>query len=61
MGSLIQDKNVQVAFLKQRLNMFIELLDAINPEETDLNDVDRLITILDELESKVKEFNNREN
>ncbi|WP_066307663.1 SE1561 family protein [Bacillus sp. FJAT-29814] len=60
MGSQIHDKNVQVNFLKQRLNMFIDVLDAIDPEETDLEDIDRLISILDEMESKCREFNNRD-
>lgn len=60
MGSLINDKNKQVIFLKQRLNMFLEMLDAIEPEDADLDDVDRLISIIDELESKCREFNNRE-
>lgn len=60
MGSQIQDKNVQVNFLKQRLNMFVDVLDAIDPEDTDLEDIDRLISILDEMESKCREFNNRD-
>ncbi|CAH2715604.1 hypothetical protein BACCIP111895_02788 [Neobacillus rhizosphaerae] len=60
MGSPIQDKNSQVNFLKQRLNMFIDVLDAIDPEETELEDIDRLISMLDDMESKCREFNNRE-
>ncbi|MFZ7945787.1 MULTISPECIES: SE1561 family protein [Bacillaceae] len=60
MGSSIQDKNSQVDFLKQRLNMFIDVLDAIDPEDADLEDIDRLISMLDDMESKCREFNNRE-
>ncbi|MEH7075607.1 MAG: SE1561 family protein [Bacillus sp. (in: firmicutes)] len=60
MGSPIEDKNTQVNFLKQRLNMFIDVLDAIDPEDTDLEDIDRLISMLDDMESKCREFNNRE-
>lgn len=60
MGTKIDDKNKQVDFLKKRLNMFLELLDAIEPEETELEDVDRLISIIDELESKCREFNHRD-
>lgn len=60
MGSPTHDKNSQVDFLKQRLNMFIDVLDAIDPEDADLEDIDRLISILDEMESKCSEFNNRE-
>lgn len=51
---------MQVNFLKQRLNMFLETLDAIDPEETDLEDIDRLIEMVDELESTVQEFKHRE-
>lgn len=60
MGNPVNDKNTQITFLKQRLNMFLDVLDAIDPEDTDLDDVDRLIAIIDELESKCKEFQNRE-
>ncbi|WP_066298349.1 SE1561 family protein [Bacillus sp. FJAT-29937] len=60
MGSPIQDKNNQVVFLKQRLNMFIDVLDAIEPEEADIEDIDRLIEIIDDIESKCREFNNRD-
>jgi hypothetical protein len=60
LGSQINDKNSQVTFLKQRLNMFLDVLDAIDPEEADLDDIDRLLAIIDELESKCREFQNRE-
>lgn len=40
--------------------MFMDLLDAIEPESTDLEDIDRLISIIDDLESKCREFKNRE-
>ncbi len=40
--------------------MFLDVLDAIDPEDTELEDIDRLISFIDELESKCREFNNRE-
>lgn len=40
--------------------MFLGVLEAIEPEEVDLEDIDRLIEIIDELESKCKEFNHRD-
>lgn len=55
MGSPVQDKNLQVTFLKQRLNMFLDVLDAIDPEDTDLEDIDRLLSMLDDMESKCRE------
>lgn len=60
MGNPINDKGTQVSFLKQRLNMFLDVLDSIDPEDTDLDDVDRLISMIDDLESKCREFNHRE-
>lgn len=60
MGSPIQEKGSQVQFLKTRLNMFSEVLDSIDPEEVDLEDIDRLINMIDDLENKCKEFNHRE-
>lgn len=40
--------------------MFMDVLDAIEPENTDLEDIDRLISMIDEIESKCREFNNRD-
>jgi hypothetical protein len=60
LGNPIQNKNSQVDFLKHRLNMFIDVLDAIDPEDADLEDIDRLISMLDDMESKCREFNNRD-
>jgi ribosome biogenesis GTPase A len=60
LGTPILDKNGQVSFLKERLNMFLEVLDAIDPEDTDLDDIDRLIEMIDEIELKCHEFTDRE-
>lgn len=59
MGKPIFEKEDQVNFLKHRLTMFLEVLDNLNPEEADLEDVDRLIEILDELEVKCEQFRTR--
>jgi hypothetical protein len=60
LGNPINDKGTQVVFLKQRLDMFSELLDAIDPEEADLEDIDRMIQIVEEMDAKCREFKNRE-
>jgi len=60
LGSSITDKNEQVTFLKTRLNMFMDVLDAIDPEEAELEDIDRLIQMIDEIESKCNEFKHRD-
>ena len=59
MGSPIINKDEQMNFLKQRLTMFLEVLDNIDPEAADLEDVDRLIEMLDELETKCEQFKSR--
>lgn len=59
MGKPIFDKDDQVNFLKHRLTMFLEVLDNLDPEEADLEDVDRLLEILDELEVKCEQFKTR--
>jgi len=59
MGKPIFDKDDQVNFLKHRLTMFLEVLENIDPEQADLEDVDRLIEILDELEVKCEQFKTR--
>ncbi len=60
MESSIKDKNGQVSFLKERLNMFLDVLDAIDPEDTDIEDIDRLIEMIDDLEDKCREIKQRE-
>lgn len=59
MGSPIYNKDDQMKFLKQRLTLFLEVLDNLDPEDADLEDVDRLIEILDELEVKCEQFKTR--
>ncbi|MFT9597370.1 SE1561 family protein [Mesobacillus sp.] len=40
--------------------MFAELLEAIDPEVTDLEDIDRMIQIVEEMDAKCREFKNRD-
>ncbi|GLY11533.1 SE1561 family protein [Bacillus badius] len=55
----IIDKESQISYLKQRLNMFMEVLDAIEPEETKLEDIDRLLEMIDDIEEKCEQFKSR--
>ena len=43
MGKQISNSEQQVSYLKDRLQMFLEVLDSIEPETTNLEDIDRLI------------------
>ena len=58
MGKSITDKEQQVTYLKERLTIFLEVLDAIEPETTELEDIDRLISMMDDLEDKMEQFKN---
>lgn len=55
----ITDKDQQVKYLKNRLQIFVEVLDTIDPETTELEDIDRLISMMDDLEEKMDQFKNR--
>ncbi|WP_102693955.1 SE1561 family protein [Rummeliibacillus pycnus] len=59
MSKSITDKEQQVNYLKERLQIFVEVLDAIDPETADLQDIDRLIAMMDDLEEKMDQFKNR--
>ncbi|MDE0583994.1 MAG: SE1561 family protein [Bacillota bacterium] len=59
MGKSITDKEQQVTYMKQRLSMFLDVLDAIEPESAELEDIDRLIAMVDDLDNKMQQFKNR--
>lgn len=60
MSKPITDKQRQVTYLKERLEIFLEVLDALDPETAELEDIDRLIQMMDDLEDKMEQFNARE-
>ncbi|AUS88375.1 SE1561 family protein [Lysinibacillus sp. FSL K6-0057] len=60
MSKPITDKEQQVTYLKERLEMFLEVLDALDPETAELEDIDRLIQMMDDLEDKMEQFHARE-
>lgn len=60
MSNPITNKEQQVTYLKERLEIFLEVLDAIDPETTDLQDIDRLIKMMDDLEEKMDQFHARD-
>ncbi|WP_335871040.1 SE1561 family protein [Bacillus sp. 2205SS5-2] len=57
MGNAVQDKDSQLDYLKTRLNMFDDVLDSIEPEHIELADIDRLIEMIDDIETKCDQFN----
>ncbi len=61
MSNPITNKEQQVNYLKERLEIFLEVLDSIDPETTELDDIDRLIKMMDDLEEKIDQFGYRNN
>lgn len=60
MGNAIHNPDSQIVYLKERLNMFLEVIDSIEPEDVELEDIDRLLSMLDELELKCEQFKKSE-
>lgn len=52
MGNAVNSKDQQLDYLKNRLDMFMNVIDSLDPESTDVEDIDRLIGMLDDLEAK---------
>ncbi|WP_200877359.1 SE1561 family protein [Lysinibacillus sp. BF-4] len=48
-------ETTKVNYLKERLENFLDILDGMDPETTQVEDIDRLISMMDELEEKIKE------
>lgn len=40
--------------IKVKLNDFMETIDSVDPEKTDVHDIDEWLALLDQLEQKVK-------
>ncbi|MDT8860954.1 SE1561 family protein [Alkalihalobacillus sp. MEB130] len=56
MGGAIHDKKEQMNYLQNRLDMVMTVLDTIDPEEAGVEDIDRLLAMLDDIETKCKQF-----
>ncbi|MGG3573562.1 SE1561 family protein [Bacillus gobiensis] len=56
MGNSVTDQDRQIDYLKNRLEMFMTVIDSIDPESTDVEDIDRLLKMVDEIEEKYKWF-----
>lgn len=44
----------QIQDLKVRLSQFVERIEELDPEDTSVEDIDRLISMLEDLENKMK-------
>lgn len=50
----MMEQENKVIVLKERLSSFMQVVDAMNPEEVKVEDVDRLLAILEDLEQQCK-------
>ncbi|WP_257350848.1 SE1561 family protein [Pseudalkalibacillus decolorationis] len=56
MGNAINDKETQMHYIQNRMDMLLKVLDAIDPKTAGVEEIDRIIGMLDELELKCKQF-----
>jgi Mn-containing catalase len=56
LGGAIHNKKEQMNYLHNRLDMVMNVLENINPEEAGVEEIDRLLTMLDDIEVKCKQF-----
>ncbi|KHF41310.1 SE1561 family protein [Halalkalibacter okhensis] len=56
MGGPIHDKKEQMTYLQNRLDMVMTVLETMDPEEAGVDDIDRLLAMLDDIETKCKQF-----
>jgi hypothetical protein len=55
-GNAVYEKERQLKYLEERFNMLLHMLDSLDPEAADLEDIDRLIAVIDSLEMKYEQF-----
>jgi hypothetical protein len=56
MGKAVTNNDSQLSYLKNRLEMFLEVIDHLDPEQAEIDDIDRLIQMLNDMEMKVEQF-----
>ncbi|OIJ21305.1 hypothetical protein BKP45_00540 [Anaerobacillus alkalidiazotrophicus] len=58
MSKSIYDQKEQLNFLYGKMELLMTMLDSMDPEETGVEEIDRIIEMLDEIENKCKKFRN---
>lgn len=58
MGNSIHEQKEQLNFLYGKMELLMTMLDSIEPEATGVEEIDRIIEMLDEIENKCKKFRN---
>jgi hypothetical protein len=55
-GNSIDDKTTQKQYIKNRMDLLLQTLDTIDAETAVVEEIDRIISMLDDLEQKCKQF-----
>ena len=50
MGNSIQDKSSQKEYIKNRIDLLVDVLDSIDAETAGIDEIDKIISMLDDLE-----------
>ncbi|SDN74010.1 SE1561 family protein [Alkalicoccus daliensis] len=50
------DKQVKLQTLHERMETLVNVLDTLDPEQTKVEDIDRIINMLDELEAQCQQY-----
>ncbi|KSU80885.1 MULTISPECIES: SE1561 family protein [Fictibacillus] len=58
MGKSVEDKSSQKEYIMNRIDMLLQVLDSIDAETAGVEEIDRIIGMLDDLEFKCKQFRN---
>ncbi|MDM5336701.1 SE1561 family protein [Fictibacillus enclensis] len=58
MGKSVEDKLSQKEYIMNRIDMLLQVLDSIDAETAGVEEIDRIIGMLDDLEFKCKQFRN---
>lgn len=53
MVNSIDDRDEQIQLIKQRLHQFLDALEKIDPEKTELDDIDYLLAMIEDMEVKL--------
>ncbi|CAM3831963.1 SE1561 family protein [Alkalicoccus chagannorensis] len=53
---MADEKQRKLHQLQDRMDMLMEMLDNLDPEETSIEDIDQLISRLDELETQCRQY-----
>ncbi|HEY9582114.1 hypothetical protein IRY55_12550 [Savagea sp. SN6] len=54
----IESKDDSVQTLKERFHVLLQSLDQIEPETTDVQHIDELLSLIDEIEQQVERIKN---